>query len=108
MRREGGQKFSLNDNSSSGDVATTKLGTDVAPVRDVVLRKNGAIILFGERAAVQNASGPISGSSFEMQQRNLDKKRRLINRDVTPKMAVAPRLVRELQVSGVSASQQPI
>ena len=108
MRREGGRKFSLGDNSLSGDVVTTKLDTDVAPVRDVVLRKNRAIILFGERVAVQNASGPISGSSFKMQQRNLDKNRPLINCDVTPKMAVARRLVRKLQVSGVLSSQQPI
>ena len=73
MRREGGRKFLLDDNSSSGDVATAKLCMDVAPISDVVLRKNGAVILFGERVVVQNASGPISGSSFEMQQRNLAK-----------------------------------
>ena len=108
MRVEGAAKFSVGRNSSSGDVTTTKLGTHVAPVLDVVLRKNGAKISRGERSAVRNASGPIAGSSFEMQPRNSEARRRSTGSYVTSKTAVASRSVRELLRSEGSASQRPI
>ena len=108
MRLEGAAKFLVGHNSSSDNVTTTKLDTHVAPVLDVVLRKNGAKIFRGERSAVQNASGPIAGSSFEMQQRNSEARRCLTSCYVTSKTAVASRLVRELRASEGSASQLPI
>ena len=105
---EGAAKSSVGDNSSSGHVTTTKLGTHLAPSRDVDLQKNGAKISSGERSAVQNASGPIAGLSFKMQQRNSDTRRPSTGCDVTLKTAFTRRLVRELRASQVSASQRPI